>query len=357
MRLPVSLVFFYPYVRRNMRALLKPVSKIMSVPSLLSVTKLGATAAAVVVLSGTSFAQDQYPNQPLRIIVPFAAGGGTDITARLLGEQLRGILRQSAVIDNRPGNAGMIGTRAVAKGAAPDGYTLLVASGEMAVNAHLYKVMPYDWEKDLTPISNLVKVPSVIVVNADVPAKNVQELIAYAKANPKTVSYGSTGAGGMTHLGMEHFSKMAGVQIIHVPYKGASQQLADVAGKHITMTLSSIAATLPFIDSGKVKTIAVTSAGRVSSMPTVPAVAELLPGYEFINFIGFYAPANLPDPILRKLNAAAVQALKNPEQMAKLKDLGFEPAPDTPEQFRVFVRAQSKLFAKIIVDANVKIDQ
>jgi tripartite-type tricarboxylate transporter receptor subunit TctC len=316
-------------------------------------------AAAAITMTAPAVAQDSYPNQPVKIIVPFSAGGGTDITARLLGDQLRTILRQSVVVDNRPGNAGMIGTRAVAKSAAPDGYTLLVASGEMAVNPHLYKVMPYDWEKDLAPITNLVNVPSVVVVNADVPAKSVQELIAYAKANPKSVSYGSTGTGGMTHLGMELFNKMAGVQINHVPYKGAAQQLTDVAGKHITMTLSSIGATLPFIESGKVKPIAVTSLTRVSTLPQVPAVAEYAPlaGYEFINFFGFYAPAGLPDPVLRKLNAAAVQAFRNPEQVAKLKELGFEPATDTPEQFREFVRRQSKLFAKIVADANVKIEQ
>jgi tripartite-type tricarboxylate transporter receptor subunit TctC len=318
-----------------------------------------AVAAAALALCGTSAAQDSYPTQPIRIVVPFGAGGGTDMTARLLAEHLRASLGQPVVVDNRPGSAGMVGTRAVAKGAPADGYTLLVASGEMAVNPHLYKAMPYEWEKDLTPITNLVKVPSVIVVIADVPARNVPELIAYAKANPKTATYGSTGAGGMTHLGMEYFNRMAGVHIEHVPYKGAAQQLADVAGKHISTTLSSIGATLPFIDSGKVRPIAVTSAERVAKLPNVPTVAEYRPlaGYEFINFFGFYGPANLPDPILRKLNAAAAQGLKQPATSAKLKDLGFEPDPVTPEQFRTFLRAQSKLFAKIIADANVKIEQ
>ena len=319
----------------------------------------GAAVAAAIVLAAPGFAQDAYPNQSIKIIVPFSAAGGTDITARLLGEQLRAALGQPVVVDNRPGNAGMIGTRAVAKGAAPDGYTLLVASGEMAVNPHLYKVMPYDWEKELAPITNLVTVPSVIVVNADVQARNVQELIAYAKANPKTVSYGSTGAGGMTHLGMELFNKMAGVQVNHVPYKGAAQQLADVAGKHITMTLSSIGATLPLIEGGKVKAVGVTSLARVSTLPNVPAVAEYPPlaGYEFINFFGFYGPAGMPDAVMRKLNAPAGQGFRNAELGAKLRDLGFEPSTSTPEQFREFVRARSRQFAKIIVDANVQIEQ
>ena len=303
-------------------------------------------------------AQEQYPNREIKIIVPFPAGGGTDITGRLLGEQLRKILGQSVVIDNRAGASGMIGTQAVAK-AAPDGYLLLVASGEMAVNPHLYKTMAYDWERDLTPISNLVKVPNVLVVNADVPAKNIQELIAYAKENPRKLTFSSSGIGNPQQLTGELFNKLAGVQINHVPYKGAAPQIADVAGKHITMTFVSIAAALPFIDSGKVKPIAVTSLTRVSMMPEVPALAEHAPlaGFDVVNFFGFYAPANIPDPLLRKLNAAAIQGFKVPDVVSKLKGLGFEPATDSPEEFREFVKVKSRQFARIIVDANVKLEQ
>jgi tripartite-type tricarboxylate transporter receptor subunit TctC len=246
--------------------------------------RLGAAAAAIA-LTGTSVAQEQYPNQQIKIIVPFPAGGGTDITARLLGEQLRRILGQSVVVDNRAGASGMIGTQAVAKGV-PDGYTLLVTSGEMAVNPHLYKTMAYDWEKDLATISNLVKVPNVLVVNADVPAKNIQELIAYAKENPRKLTYSSSGIGNPQQLTGELFNKLAGVQVIHVPYKGAAPQIADVAGKHITMTFVSIAAALPFIESGKVRPIGVTSLSRVPMMPDVPAVAEYAPlaGFDIVNF-------------------------------------------------------------------------
>jgi tripartite-type tricarboxylate transporter receptor subunit TctC len=314
---------------------------------------LAAVAAAPMAL----WAQD-YPNQPLKIIVPFPAGGGTDITARHLGDHLRKILGQSVVIDNRPGASGMIGTQVVAK-APPDGYTLLVASGEIAVNPHLYPKMAYDWDKDLSMISLLVKVPSILVVNSDVPAKNVPELIAYAKSNQGKLTFSSSGIGNPQQLAGELFNKMAGVKINHVPYKGAAPQLADVAGKHITMTFSSIAAALPHIESGKVRPIAVTSLTRVSSMPDLPAIAEYPPlaGYELMNFFGFYGPPNLPDPILRKLNAATLQAYKSSELVGKLKDLGFEPATSTPEQFREFIRAESKKFARIIVDANVKIEQ
>ena len=315
-------------------------------------------ATAAIALAGTCIAQDQYPNQQIKLIVPFPAGGGTDITARLLGEQLRRQLGQSAVVDNRAGASGMIGTQAVAKGV-PDGYTLLVTSGEMAVNPHLYKTMAYDWEKDLATISNLVRVPNVLVVNADVPAKNIQELIAYARDNPRKLTYSSSGIGNPQQLTGELFNKLTGTQIIHVPYKGAAPQIADVAGKHITMTFVSIAAALPFIESGKVRPIGVTSLTRVSMMPDLPALAEHPPlaGFDIVNFFGFYAPANTPDAIIRKLNAAAVQGFKDAEVVAKLKGLGFEPDTGTPEQFREFVKAKSVQFAKIIADANVKLDQ
>lgn len=303
-------------------------------------------------------AQAPYPNQQIKIICAFPAGGGTDLTSRLLGEQLHRILGQPVIVDNRTGASGMVGTGAAAK-SPPDGYTLLVASGEMAVNPHLYKQMAYDWEKDLQPITLLVKVPNVLAVNMDVPAKNVQELIAYAKENPRKLTFSSSGIGNPQQLTGELFNKMAGVQIMHVPYKGAAPQVADVAGKHITMTFVSIGAALPFIESGKIRAIAVTSTTRVSVLPNVPAIAEHPPlaGFELVNFFGFFAPAGIPDPILRRLNAAAVQALKMPELISRLRSMGFEPSPNTPERFRDFIRNESAKFAKIIVDADVKLEQ
>jgi tripartite-type tricarboxylate transporter receptor subunit TctC len=315
-------------------------------------------AFAFAALVPAVLAQAPYPNQQIKIICAFPAGGGTDITSRLLGEQLHKILGQPVIVDNRTGASGMVGTGAAAK-SPPDGYTLLVASGEMAVNPHLYKQMAYDWEKDLQPITLLVKVPNVLAVNADVPARNLQELIAYARDNPRKLTFSSSGVGNPQQLTGELFNKMAGVQIMHVPYKGAAPQIADVAGKHITMTFVSIGAALPFIESGKLRPIAVTSATRVSVLPNVPAIAEYPPlaGFELVNFFGFFAPAGIPDPVLRRLNAAAVQALKLPELVTRLRSLGFEPSPDTPEQFREFIKTESAKFAKIIVEANVKLDQ
>lgn len=317
---------------------------------------IGACAITLM-LMGSATAQE-YPNQSVKIIVTFPAGGGTDIIARHLGDHLRKILGQSFVVDNRTGASGMIGTQAAVK-APPDGYTLLVTSGEIAVNPHLYPKIAYDWDKELSTISLLAKISSVLVVNADVPAKNVAELVAFAKSNPGKLTFSSSGIGNPQQLAGELLNKMAGVKIIHVPYKGAAPSLADVAGKHITMTFSGIAGALPHIESGKIRPIAVTSLTRASSLPNVPAIAEYPPlaGYELMNFFAFYGPPNLPEPIVRKLHAATVQAYKSPELIGKLKDLGFEPETSTPEQLREFVRAESKKYAKIIVDAGVKLEQ
>lgn len=319
-------------------------------------TALVSTAALAGAVA-TANAQT-YPSQQIRIVCPFPAGGGTDLTARLLGEQLGKALGQPVVVDNRTGASGMIGTDVAAK-AKPDGYTLLVASGEIAVNPHLYPKMAYDWDRDLQPITLLVKVPNLLAVNMDVPAKTVAELIAYAKQNPKKLTFSSSGVGNPQQLTGELFNKLAGVQIMHVPYKGAAPQIADVAGKHITMTFVSIGAALPFVQSNRIRPIAVTSLNRVSVLPDVPAIAEHPPlaGFELVNFFGFFGPAGLPDPILRRLNSAAVQTMKMPEMTAKFRGMGFEPAPNTPEQFREFIRAESAKAAKIIVEAGVKLTE
>src|SRR5918992_3014379 len=317
---------------------------------------LRAISAAAVLAAGClapAYGQGEYPTQQIRIICPFPAGGGTDLTARLLGEHLHKNLGQPVVVENRTGASGMIGTEAVAR-AKPDGYTLLVASGEMALNPHLYPKMAYDWDKDLQPITLLVKVPNVMAVNVDVPAKSVAELIAYAKQNPGKLTFSSSGVGNPQQLTGELFNKMAGVEIRHVPNKGAAPQLAAVAGKEVSLTYVSVGAAMPFIQSNRIRPIGVTSATRVSVLPDVAAIAEHPPlaGFELVNFFGFFAPAGIPDPILRRLNAAAVQTMKMPELVAKFRGLGFESSPNTPEQFREFIRGESTKFAKIIVEAG-----
>ena len=320
--------------------------------------RLGCAGALLLaVLTGHAQSQAPYPAQQIRIICPFPAGGGTDLTARLLGDYLQRTLGQTVVVENRTGASGMVGTDAAAKARA-DGYTLLLASGEVALNPHLYPKMAYDWDKDLQPITLMVKVPNVLAVNMDVPAKTVGELIAWAKQNPDNLTFSSSGVGNPQQLTGELFNKLAGVKFRHVPYKGAAPQIADVAGKHITMTFVSIGAALPFIEGNRVRPIAVTSTTRVSALPDVPAIAEYPPlkGFELVNFFGFFGPAGLPDPVLRRLNAAAVEGLKSPEMAKKLQASGFEPAPTTPEQFRQFIRGESAKFAKIIAEAGIKLE-
>jgi tripartite-type tricarboxylate transporter receptor subunit TctC len=318
----------------------------------------GTLIACAVLAAGTqSHAQDKYPSRPVRVVVPYSAGGGVDITARLLAEPLRKTFGQTFVVDNRPGASGMIGAQTVAK-ATPDGYILLLAAaGEVAVNQHLYKTMSYNPEKELTPITLVVKIPNVLVVNADVRAKDIVELIAYAKANPGKLTYSSSGVGNPQHLAGEMLEKMAGIKMIHVPMKGAAQQLTDVAGKYVDMTFSSVAAARPFISSKKVRPIAVTSTTRVAALPSVPALSEYKPlsDYELVNWFGFFAPAKTPLALITRLNEATVQALKSDELAGKLKEQGMEPAPMTPEQARAFVQSEGGKFARIIKEANVQL--
>jgi tripartite-type tricarboxylate transporter receptor subunit TctC len=317
-----------------------------------------AAACLFVAAVPASLAQSQYPAQQVKIICAFPAGGGTDLTSRLLAEQLQKILGQAVVVENRTGASGMIGTEAVAR-SKPDGYTLLVASGEMALNPHLYPKIAYNWEKDLQPITRLVSVPPLMAVNMDVPAKNVAEFIAYARQNPEKLTFSSSGVGNPQQLTGEMFNKMAGVKVRHVPYKGAAPQLAALAGKEVHMTFVSIGAAKPFIDSQRIRPIGVTSLKRVSALPDVPAIAEHPPlaGFELVNFFGFYAPAGLPEPILKRLNAAAVQVMQMPELVAKFRGLGFEPSTNTPDQFRQFIGAASAQFAAIIADAGLKLSE
>jgi tripartite-type tricarboxylate transporter receptor subunit TctC len=318
----------------------------------------GAAAALALAFAAPSAAQAPFPSQQIRIICAFPAGGGTDLTARLLAEQMQKLLGQPVVVENRTGASGMIGTDAVAK-SKPDGYTLLVASGEMALNPHLYKKMAYDWDRDIQPITLLVKVANVMAVNPDIPAKNVAELIAHAKKNPGQLTFSSSGVGNPQQLTGELFNKMAGVQIRHVPYKGAAPQLAALAGKEVSLTYVSIGAAKPFIEGKRIRPIGVTSTTRVGALPDVPAIAEHPPlaGFELVNFFGFFGPAGLPEPVLRRLNATAVQIMQMPELVAKFRGFGFEPSPTSPDQFRQFIRGESAKFAKIIVEAGIKLEQ
>jgi tripartite-type tricarboxylate transporter receptor subunit TctC len=319
---------------------------------------LAAAVAAMFTAGAPAHAQSAYPSQQIRILCPFPAGGGTDLTSRLLGDQLQRRFGQPVVVENRTGASGMIGTGAAAK-SPPDGYTLLVASGEIALNPHLYPKMAYDWDRDLQPITRLVTVPNVMAVTMNVPVKSVAELIAHAKQNPGKLTFSSSGVGNPQQLTGELFNRMAGVQIRHVPYKGAAPQLAALAGGEVTLTYVSIGAAKPFIDSKRIRPIGVTSLKRVAALPDVPAIAEHPPlaGFELVNFFGFFAPAGIPAPILKTLNEAAVQIMNMPELVTKMRSMGFEPSPTSPEEFREFIRGESAKFAKIIKEAGIKLSE
>ena len=312
-----------------------------------------AAAAAAAVLPVQ--AQD-YPAKTITLVVPFTAGGGVDAVARLLADKLRASLKQSVVVDNKPGASGMLGAQAVAR-AAPDGYTLLVGSaGETAINPLVYKGrMQYSPEKDLAPITLVTRVPNVMVVSPTLPVKNVEEFIAHAKKNPGKLSYSTSGVGNPQHLNGELLEEHAGIFMVHIPYKGASGQLIDVTTGVVDMSFVSYTAARPFIQSGKVKPLAVTSTRRASFAPDIPALAETkaLAKYQLENWFGLFAPAGTPPAVQQKLNAAVTQALNDPELVKRLREQGGEPAPMSIDQFRSFIKSETAQFARIVEAAKI----
>jgi tripartite-type tricarboxylate transporter receptor subunit TctC len=319
---------------------------------------LGAAVLAAAA-PATVLAQAGYPNKPVTIIVPFSPGGGVDVMTRLLAEKLRPLLGQVVNVENKAGGSGMIGAVAAVRAPA-DGYTLLMATaGETAINPHVYKAkMQYAPEKDLAPISLVVKVPNVLVVNPALPIKTTADLLAYAKAHPGKLSYGTSGIGNPQHLAGELLEKLAGVPLTHVPYRGASNQLTDTAGGSVDMTFVSLTGARPFMKDGRVRAIAMTSPKRSPLAPEVPAIAETkgLEGYALENWFGLFAPAATPAAVVEKLNGAVAQALKDPELIKRLNELGGEVSPMAPAPFKSFIQDESKRFAKIVQDANITPD-
>lgn len=315
----------------------------------------GLCIAASLAAPAGAMAQD-YPSKTITIVVPFSAGGGVDTVARLLAEKLRVSLKQTIVIDNKAGGSGMIGAQAVVK-AAPDGHTLLLGSaGETAINPFVYKGrMQYQPAKDLAPITLVTRIPNVLVTSPTLPVKNMEELVAHAKKNPGKLSYSTSGVGNPQHLNGELLEELAGVHMVHIPYRGAAGQLIDVTSGTVDMTFVSYTAAKGFIQSGKVKAIAVTSAKRTSFAPDIPAIAEYKPlaRYQLENWFGLFAPAGTPEAVQQKLNAAVTSALRDPELAKKLRDQGGEPAPMTPQQFRDFIKAESVQFERIVDVARI----
>ena len=314
----------------------------------------GALLAAFALLS---HAQAPFPTKPIRIVVPFPAGGTTDILARAVAQKLTETLGQSVVVDNRPGAGGNIGAELVAK-SPPDGYTLLMGTvGTHAINASLYAKMPYDHVKDFAPVILVAGVPNVLVVNPSVPANSVQELIAYIKANPGKVNFASSGSGTSIHLSGELFKTMAGVSMTHVPYKGSTPALTDLMGGQVQLMFDNLPSSLPQIKAGKLRALAVTSAQRASALPDVPTVAEAgLPGFEASSWFGLLAPAGTPKDVVAKLNAEVAKWLATPEAREKLASQGAIAAGQSPEDFTRHIAAETAKWQKVVKESGAKVD-
>ena len=297
-----------------------------------------------------------YPTKPVRIVVPFPAGGGVDLTARTVSQKLTDYLGQQVVIDNRAGAAGTIGAEHVAK-SAPDGYTLVVAGpGSVAVAPLLFPKLGYNPLKDLAPITMLVTMPYIIVAHPSVPAKNAAELIALAKANPGKLNMASGGAGTGQHLAGEFFNVLAGIKMIHIPYKGTAPAIADIMGGHADLTFSD-PSVLPQLQAGRLKVLGVSGTKRYPPLPNVPTVNESgLPGFDALNWYPLMAPAGTPRDLVMKLNTEAIKALNSPDVRDKLMAQGLIPAPMSPEQLGQFIREDYERWARVIKAANVKLD-
>jgi tripartite-type tricarboxylate transporter receptor subunit TctC len=314
--------------------------------------------AAVLLLAiapGWAFAQ-AWPSKSVRMIVPFAAGGATDVVARLLAQKLTEEWGQSVVVENRAGAGGNIGADAVAK-STPDGYMLLMASGAIVIaGPHMYKSLPYDPARDLVAITNVATGPQVIAVANNVPVKDLAELIAYAKANPKKLNYGSAGIGAQTHLAAENFAQAAGIELTHVPYKGESAAITDLIGGQIQLVTANLSAALAFVREGKIRALAVTSRERNAALPDVPAAAEVLPGFENSGWFGLLAPTGTPREVVEKIYRDSAKIALSEEFRAKLAQIGMVPVGNSPAEFSASNRRESARWERVIRDRGIVVN-
>jgi tripartite-type tricarboxylate transporter receptor subunit TctC len=318
-------------------------------------TKGAVAFIGLAAFTAAASAQD-YPTKPVRIIAPFAAGGSTDVLTRLVSAKLTERWSQTVIVDNRVGASGNIGAEVVAKLSAPDGYTLLMGGAPHAIGVSLFKNLRYDLEKDLVAIANVATFPSLIVAHPSLPAKNVKELIALAKARPGDLNFGSPNIGSPNHLGMELFATMANVKMVHIPYKGGSgQMVGDLLAGHIQLASMGFPPAIPQVKNGKLRPIAATGAQRSPLLPDVPTVRESgLPGYEVTSWYGLFGPAALSKDIVNKVNSDVVAFLNAPDFKDRLATLGAEPAPMKPDEFARHVRADIQKWAKVVKASGAK---
>jgi tripartite-type tricarboxylate transporter receptor subunit TctC len=312
-------------------------------------TVLFAAASALVT---PTYAQKNYPTKPIRLIVPFAPGGGTDIVARALSKNLTAAFGQSVVVDNRAGGGGTIGAETTVR-AVPDGYTLAMVSGSYGANAALFK-LPYDPINDITPISLIGETGFLVSLHPGVPAKTIPELIAMAKAKPNSLNYASTGTGGITHLATELFDIMAGTKMTHVPYKGTGPALTDVLGGQVQLIFGALPAMVPQHKAGRLRGIAVTTGKRVGTLPDVPTVGESLKGYEAVLWYAAWGPKNLPKEVVTLWNTEIAKAMTTPELKERMAAEGLEPAGGPPSQLGDMLKREIPKWIKVVKEANVK---
>jgi tripartite-type tricarboxylate transporter receptor subunit TctC len=315
---------------------------------------LAAGAAALPALSRFAWAQI-YPARAVRIIVPFAPAGSTDIVARLIGQWLSERLGQQFVIDNRPGGGGNIGTEAVVRAPA-DGYTLLLVGGGNAINATLYDKLNFNFIRDIAPVGSVIRFPYVMVVNPSVPAKSVPEFIAYAKANAGKVNMASSGTGAPSHVTGELFKMMAGVDMVHVPYRSAGPAITDLLGGQVQVNFATTVSSIGYIRAGRLRALAVTAATRAEALPSIPTIAEFVPGYEATSWVGIGAPKNTPVEIVDKLNKEINAGLADPNMKARLADLGGTVLAGSPADFGNLIAEETEKWAKVVRFSGAKAD-
>lgn len=317
-----------------------------------------ALLGALVLSTGlgmTALAQAKYPDKPIKILVGFAAGGPTDIVARLIGSRLEKVLGQPVIVENKPGGGSNIASAEAAR-AKPDGYTLFLGTIANATNMSIYKNLNYNTERDFIPITQLVSSPSVLVVNNDLPVKTLAELIAYAKANPGKLSYASSGAGGSPHLAGEMLKQRAGIDALHVPYKGAAPAMNDVMGGTVSMGFKTASGVTSTIQAGRLRAIAIASNTRLPQLPDVPTLAELgFKDFEVSSWSGLFAPKGTPPDVIQTIAKASIEILKSPEVRKQLESMGAIPVGSTPEEFQKYVRAEIEKWGAVAKTAKIEL--
>ena len=295
-----------------------------------------------------------FPNKPMRMVVTFTSGGAPDIIGRILAERFTAAWNQPVLVDNKPGSGGNIGADFVAK-SAPDGHTLVVGTvGTHSINGALYPKMPYDMVRDFVPVSLVATTPNLLVVNNEVPAKSVKELIDLGKKTPLT--FASSGSGSSIHISGELFKSLTGVDMTHIPYKGRASAIPDVLGGRVTMMFDNMPSSLPLVREGKLRALGVTSAQRASAAPEIPAIAETLPGFDAVSWFAIFAPAGTPKPIVDKLQVEITRILKTPEINKKLADIGLEAVGSTSEELAAYQRSEIAKWAKVVKDSGARPD-